>query len=110
VPTIIFNQKETQIEEARESNFAYPAYKAFACPSSEDKHCQTPTLYAYNRGNCMQTWTLTLPYRAEDLEVAKFCMPQIKRRSTSYTYVLPIRLNKTESVVKWQHLCLAFGN
>lgn len=36
----------------------------------------------------MQMWTLTLLYRAEDLEFAKFCMPQIKRRSTSYIYVL----------------------
>ena len=28
--------KETQIEEARESNFAYPATEASHCPSSKD--------------------------------------------------------------------------
>ena len=41
-------------------------------------------------------WTLTLPYRAVDCEVASFKSPQIKRRSTSCLLCPAIPLNQTK--------------
>lgn len=40
------NHSKSNRKEARESTLPIPQLEASHCPSSEDKQCQTPTLYA----------------------------------------------------------------
>lgn|GEM_PF-6541395 len=54
---------------------AYPAYQAFACPTSEDKQCRSPRCWSVKTNHGRRQ----LFYPAEAFEVAKFDTPQIKR-------------------------------
>ena len=54
IPDVLkhFFHSKKQIERSAGINFAYPVAEASHCPSTEDKQCLTPTLYAYKTIVC----------------------------------------------------------